>query len=259
FLQTQLTNIGEIRNRGLEVSVNGILVQRAGIEWSAATNFSTTSNEVTDLGGIPPFTISGARIAEGYPVMGQWGYELVSWDPVTRQVIASDTMVFMGQSDPKWSGSFSSTFRFGSFQLSGLIESTGGQVRTNFDRYWSTRVRTGDDYLSLLEDEHGTPTPAADSLRNYAVTLGSGAYNEPAGYTSLRELSLTVSLPDAWVGRLGFRNSSIRLSGRNLFLWSEYGGISPETKRREGVLANNTSFDTQPTPRIFLLTFRTSR
>ena len=38
-------------------------------------------------------------------------------------------------------------------RTSGLLEATGGQVRVNFDRYWSTRVRTGDDYLSLLEDE----------------------------------------------------------------------------------------------------------
>jgi TonB-dependent SusC/RagA subfamily outer membrane receptor len=259
FLQTQLTNIGEIENRGIELAVDGILLQRSGIEWSAGVNYARASNEVTDLGGIPPFNISGARIAEGYPVMGQWGYESVGWDPVTRQVIRSDTMVFMGQADPEWFGSISSTVRFGAFQLSGMLEYTGGQVRTNFDRYWSTRVRTGDDYLSLLEDEQGTPTPAADSLYNYAQTLGSGAYNEPAGYTSLRELSLAVNLPDEWVGRFGFRNSSIRLSGRNLLLWSEYGGISPETKRREGVLANNTSFDTQPTPRVFLLTFRTSR
>jgi hypothetical protein len=165
----------------------------------------------------------------------------------------------MGQSDPKWFGSVSSTFRYGLFRLSGLVEMTGGQVRVNFDRYWSTRVRTGDDYLSLLEDERGTPTPAADSLYNYAQTIGSGAYTEPAGYTSLRELSLTFNVPDEWVSRLGFRNSSIRLSGRNLLLWSEYSGISPETKRREGVLSNNTSFDTQPVPRVFLVTFRTSR
>jgi TonB-dependent SusC/RagA subfamily outer membrane receptor len=258
FLSNQLTNIGEIKNRGVELGLNALLIQRQGLELTTNAQFSATSNEVTDLGGVPPFGVSGSRVAEGYPVMGQWGYTVKQWDPVTRQHIRSDTMVFKGQLDPKWFGSLSSDLRYGRFRLSALMEFTGGQVIQNFDRYWSARVRTGDDYLSLLNDERGTATPAADSLYNYANTLGSGAYAEPAGYTSLRELAIAYEIPDGVLGRFGLERSSIRLSGRNLLLWSEYSGISPETKRRDGTFESNSSFDTQPVPRVFLLTFRTS-
>mgnify|MGYP006171777593 CR=1 FL=1 len=38
-----------------------------------------------------------------------------------------------------------------------------------------------------------------------------------------------VSIPEL-LGRFGLQRSSIRLSARNLFLWSEYSGISPETR-----------------------------
>jgi TonB-dependent SusC/RagA subfamily outer membrane receptor len=259
FLSNQLTNIGEIQNRGIEVGVNALLVQRQDLELTSIAQFSASENEVTDLGGVPPFGVSGSRVAEGYPVMGQWGYTVKEWNPVTRQHIRSDTMVFKGQADPKWYGSISSDLRYKRFRFSGLVEFTGGQVVANFDRYWSARVRTGDDYLSLLEDERGTATPAADSLYNYANTLGSGAYIEPAGYTSLRELAVAYELPDALLGRFGFLRSSIRLSARNLMLWSEYSGMSPETKRRDGNFENNSSFDTQPVPRVLMLTFRTSR
>lgn len=259
FQEAQLTNVGEIENRGIEVGVNGLWIMNQDLEWSTSTQFATMHNEVTDLGGLAPFNISGARIVEGYPVSGQWGYEIVDWNPETRSHTASDTMVYYGQSVPKWYGSFSSSLRYRAVTLSGLLGFSGGQVKENFEKYWSIYVRTGDDYLSLLEDEIGTPTPAADSLRNWTTTAGAEAFTGPAGFTALRELAINVDLPDSWLSRFGLSRSSVRLSGRNLFIWSEYSGISPETSRRGGgPLGVNSSFDTQPVSRVFMVSFRTS-
>jgi TonB-dependent starch-binding outer membrane protein SusC len=258
FLTSQLTNIGEIRNRGLEMSLNALVVQRPGLELTTSTQFTTTKNEVTDLGGMAPFNVTGGRVAEGFPVTGQWGYVVDGWNSQTRQHIRSDSMMYFGQSDPKWYGSFGSTLRLRRVTLSGLLEFNGGRHIPNFEKYWSIIQRTGDDYLSLLADERGTVTPAADSLRNMATTLGGNAFIQPAGFTSLRELAVAFDLPQHLLGRFGFQRSTVRLSGRNLFLWSEYGGISPETKRRDGVLQANSAFDTQPVPRVFLLTVRTT-
>ena len=258
FLSSQLTNIGEIHNSGLEVGVNALIVQRRDLELSSNFQFTTTKNEVTDLGGLASFNVSGARIVEGYPVMGQWGYTIVGWNPQTRQHVRSDTMSYFGQSDPTWFGSFTSTLRYKRVQISGLLEFNGGRFIPNFDRYWSLQQRTGDDYLSLLTDERGTPTPAADSLRNWASTLGGNAFIEPAGFTSLREVAIGFDLPDQILAFVGLQRSTIRLSARNLFIWSDYSGISPETKRRDGVLQSNSGFDTQPVSRVFSLAFRTS-
>jgi TonB-dependent starch-binding outer membrane protein SusC len=258
FLSAQLTNIGEIQNKGLEVGINALLVQRPGFELTTTTQFTTTKNEVTDLGGMPSFNVTGGRIVEGFPVSGQWGFVSAGWNPVTRQHIRSDTLMYFGQSDPKWYGSFGSNVRVRRFTFTGLLEFNGGRHIPNFEKQWSIVQRTGDDYLSLLADERGTTTPAADSLRNLATTLGGNAFIQPAGFTSLRELAVAVELPQQLLGGLGFQRSTLRLSGRNLFLWTEYGGISPETKRRDGVLQANAAFDTQPVPRVFLLTFRTT-
>jgi TonB-dependent SusC/RagA subfamily outer membrane receptor len=258
FLSSQLTNIGEIHNSGLEVGVNALIIQRRDLELSSNFQFTTTKNEVTDLGGLAPFNVSGARIVEGYPVMGQWGYTIVGWNPQTRQHIRSDTVSYFGQSDPKWFGSFTSTLRYKRVQISGLLEFNGGRFIPNFDRYWSLQQRTGDDYLSLLTDERGTATPAADSLRNRASTLGGNGFIEPAGFTSLREVAIGFDLPDQILAFVGLQRSTIRFSARNLLIWSDYSGISPETKRRDGVLQSNSGFDTQPVSRVFSLAFRTS-
>jgi hypothetical protein len=50
-----------------------------------------------------------------------------------------------------------------------------------------------------------------------------------ASYLKLRELRLSFQLPDNVASRLGFSAAEVALIGRNLFLWSKYNSIDPET------------------------------
>jgi hypothetical protein len=52
---------------------------------------------------------------------------------------------------------------------------------------------------------------------------------EDAGYIKLREVTLSYSLPDAWVGRWGVNGVDVALVGRNLALWTDARHIDPET------------------------------
>ena len=82
---------------------------------------------------------------------------------------------------------------------------------------------------------------------------------ESADYIALRELSLSFDVPDGWVRPVRFRNTSLRLSGRNLKLWTRFPGVDPQTNWRGNVsVGGSADFDSQPIPRIFLLTVRTS-
>jgi outer membrane receptor protein involved in Fe transport len=260
FLQTQLTNIGEIQNRGVELGIRGIWVRRDNLEWN--TNFQVTAqkNWVADMGGVEPFFVGDARIVEEYPVQGIWAYTLERWDPATRRHTRSDERTFVGQIEPAWFGSFSTDVRMGRFTVSGMTDFQGGNKKINFSKWWGTRVRTGDHYLSLVERPTGAPTLASDSLLNFAQTIGSTAYVEPADFLSLRELALTYQVPENWLGGLGLQRASIRLSGRNVHMWTRFSGLSPETSWRGSAqsIGSSSDFDTQPPSRVFLLTFRTS-
>jgi hypothetical protein len=263
FLSPQLRNIGEIRNKGIELGVNALLLQRVDWQWSARMNFSAQSNRVESLGGAVPFStsgISGGWVKEGYPVQGIWGYDLKSWDPVARKHTRSDTIVYRGQSDPTWFGSFSTDLRWRDLTLSAMFDYEGGNVITNFTRWWLIRVKTGDDYLSRVEAPHGTPTPASDSILDYALTLGDQAplFVSPGDYLTLRELALTYQLPEDLPGRVGLGRTTIRLSGRDLLEWSRYVGLSPQVEWNGSVnLGRGGEFDTQPPLRRFTISIRT--
>ena len=60
---------------------------------------------------------------------------------------------------------------------------------------------------------------------------GYAAYVEPAGFVKIREISLSIRLPQSWVSHV-FSGSDhdIRLdiSGRNLYTWTKYKGYDPE-------------------------------
>ncbi|MXX70803.1 MAG: TonB-dependent receptor plug domain-containing protein [Gemmatimonadetes bacterium] len=259
FTADQLTNIGQIENRGIEIGLNALLYSSESLELSSNVQFATSKNEVTDMGGVADISGFGYRISEGYPVHGAWGYELVGWDPTARRHSRTDEQMFQGQTDPKWFGSYSTQLRWGNLTLDGMAEFRGGMVKNNFSRYWSNRVRTGDEYLSLVQRPNGDPTPASDSLYNYTVTLGWTGFYEPADFFTVRELSVGYDLPDELLSQFGLTRSSIRFSARNLWMWSKFSGIHPETNWDGAAnLRQAQDFDTLPPPRIFLLTFRTS-
>jgi hypothetical protein len=54
------------------------------------------------------------------------------------------------------------------------------------------------------------------------------AYLEDGDFIKLRDLSLTYSLPQNLVQRVGANAASITLAGHNLALWSDYSGLDPE-------------------------------
>ncbi|WP_288275627.1 TonB-dependent receptor [uncultured Prevotella sp.] len=47
---TQLQNVGNVVNKGVELAVNGTLLQRKGLSWTASANIAYNKNEITDMG-----------------------------------------------------------------------------------------------------------------------------------------------------------------------------------------------------------------
>lgn len=47
---TQLQNVGNVVNKGVELAVNGTLIQRKNLSWTASANIAYNKNEITDMG-----------------------------------------------------------------------------------------------------------------------------------------------------------------------------------------------------------------
>ena len=259
FLNAQATNIGAIQNTGIESTLHGRILQTNSLQWSGTVNYTSNTNKILDMGGVAPFFVNDARIVKGYPVNSIWRVPLASWNPTTRRHTAKTDRVYAGPIDPRWYGSVSSDLTFKSVALNVMMDYSGGNKKIDFSHYWDTRVRSGDHYLSLVNQPDGKTTPAADSLVDYVNTIGSTVFVEHADYLSLREIGVTVQIPDRWIARGGLKRASVRFSSRNVYLWTKFPGVDPQLNWRGNVSVGGSSdFDSQPVPRIFLLAVRTS-
>lgn len=74
-------NIGTLQNRGLEISLSGLIIKKADFSWGFNANFSTAQNKITSLysvGGKPVTTISNGSyniIRVGDPINIIYGYQ----------------------------------------------------------------------------------------------------------------------------------------------------------------------------------------
>ena len=80
-------NIGEIENRGIELSLDYRLKTKSGFDWNSTLNFSTNENEIKALG------------VDGEPIFIDVNYDAISTDEVILQVGGSINDLFGYQTD----------------------------------------------------------------------------------------------------------------------------------------------------------------
>lgn len=140
-------NAGEIRNRGVELTLNGTPVKTAGgFTWDATFNFSRNRNQVVSLAeGVDTYVLGADRgvnvVAEPGKPFGtligngfQWlrddsGNRLI--DPTTGLPLKSNSKILyeLGNALPNWIGGFNNSFRYKGITLSGLFDiSQGGKI-----------------------------------------------------------------------------------------------------------------------------------
>ncbi|MGF6849311.1 TonB-linked SusC/RagA family outer membrane protein [Chitinophaga sp. W3I9] len=155
-------NAGEIRNKGIELSLNGTPVKLAnGFTWESTFTFSRNKNEVVSLTeGVETFVLGSDRginviAAPGKPfgtMIGTgfaWlkddaGNRLI--DPATGLPLRTQgrQLTELGNAMPDWTGGFANTFRYKGFALAALVDiRQGGLVYSQSNReeliYGTTR------------------------------------------------------------------------------------------------------------------------
>ncbi len=150
---------------------------------------------------------------------------------------------YLGKPTPDWQGSFGGTLSLPrGVRLSTLFEYRAGEVHVHnltgaFQRSSGGAGRNiprAAEVEATLLDPASTPEERLDAARAWATELaalsprdGLGEV-EPADLLRLRELSLGWSLPSSLTERLGVRSLDLTVAGRNLALWTRYGGVDPE-------------------------------
>jgi len=129
----RLINAGEIQNKGIEVAVNGRVLQVKDFAWDAGVNFSKNVNKVKSLvDGMDYFELEkaswcgvsvGAEVGENYgSIMGKDFKRNANGDVIinakTGLPEVDDQIRTLGNATWDWTGGFYSTFTYKNFRLS---------------------------------------------------------------------------------------------------------------------------------------------
>ena len=252
---SMLKNVGEMKNRGVEVDINVDVFKHSQVRWNTGLALSHNSNKVTKLYEGKDI-IDGSRITrEGESYYSWWSREWAGVDPQTgeeqwvlntknedgsinRGLTKNPTeaqRVIIGKPDPKLTGGWRNSLSWKGLELNMLFNfSLGGKVydtyRTSFtdtDGY-SVWYNMSTDQLNRWQ-KPGDVTDVPRRINNYVWgNYGSSRFMKDLNYLRLKSLSLSYSLPQKWVNKAQLNNVRVFVSGSNLLTLTSYKFTDPE-------------------------------
>ena len=264
---SQLTNIGRVTNKGVELSSTINVVDQRNIAFSGVLNFSTLANKLVALRpglGETVFGLGGntQRFSPGYPLGGYFQPKYTYADTTggkadgviqTTDITISKNLTtagqYIGNPLPKHTFSVQPTLTLlQNIRVQALIDYRGGFYLYNGTEQFRC-VTTG-----VCPENFVTGSSLVDQAASIAARSGTVAgYITPAAFTKLRELSVNLGLPAGYAQRyLHVRGASLNLAGRNLHTWTGYKGVDPEVNFAGQSNFTQADFLTLPPVRYYI-------
>ncbi|OKZ06697.1 MAG: SusC/RagA family TonB-linked outer membrane protein [Bacteroides oleiciplenus] len=262
---TMLANVGDLVNKGIEVSLSANILRQKDLTLDANVTFAYNDQEITKLSndayqavGLQAGSLHGLRgmsgmysqiIKEGYPSGAFYGPKCSGIDSDGNYIINRDEdgkpiNEYLGSAQPKFNLGFGMNLTYRDFDFSFAGYGMFGQKVLNATRmamFDPTRLpaqNVPDDFL-----ESGIKSDPVFS--SYFVENGS--------FFRLQSVTLGYTLPG--VKKIGLEKIRFYLTGENLFCITGYSGIDPEVSLPDNVLEGPgiDRFNSYPRPRTFSL------
>lgn len=252
---TVYSNIGKIENKGIDLTLNTKNIVKDNFNWSSTLVFSRNKNKITEVYGNGKDDL-GNRWFIGQPLgviydytkVGIWQEDEIAsgankgWDDAAQagdlkladlnadgKIDDGDRSV-LGQTAPKWTAGLTNTFSYKAFTLNVFINTVQGALRNN------PQIGGASDEMGRRSTPavlgYWTPENKSNewrSLGNHSNIHGYG-FPSNASFTRLKDITLSYTMPQQLVEKIGVQGLTIYASGRNLYTWTNWLGWDPEAR-----------------------------
>ncbi|MDV6167415.1 TonB-dependent receptor [Flavobacterium sp. DG1-102-2] len=248
---TMLANVGDLSNKGVEVTLNANIINNKDFTWDTSFNFAKNKQKIEKLSNQAYKTdviysgslhgLSGMSnqfsqvIKEGYPVGTFWGPEAQGLDADGNIIVGTEDKV-IGNAQPDFTLGFGMNFTY-----------------KNVDFGFTGYGMFGQDILNATDMMLNDP----NRLPSYNVSddyLGSGIKSSPkyssywiedGSFFRLQTVSLGYTIP--------FKDTKSKLrlyvTGQNLAVFTKYKGVDPEVNYSGLESPGIERFNNYPRPR----------
>jgi TonB-linked SusC/RagA family outer membrane protein len=251
-------NVGELQNKGIEVEISTVNIDKGGFRWNTSFNFSKIVNQVVRLYDDLQFLPANPGIAVGQPVGRDGGganfvaeYAGVNpatgrpmWYDINRNItylpLAADR-IYMGSNLATTFGGLNNTFSYKGFELTAFFVYEYGAVfgdgQYSFLRENGTRLALN-ALREVNERSWREPGQITDIPRNLVTnagneTRGAGRNSGSAAllkgdFIRLSQLTVGYSFNPTLVSKIGLSRARVYVQGLNLWTYADYPGYDPE-------------------------------
>jgi TonB-linked SusC/RagA family outer membrane protein len=263
-------NIGEVSNRGVELTISTVNVNKT-VRWSTDLNVSHNENKVVQLATDQPvfrgYTANGVArtnvILPGQPLGTFWGLKFLGVDPATGDAIYDDKNgdgritpddgQVIGNAQPKLYGGLTNKVSWKGIEVSAFLQFSYGNSVLNLTN--NTLVNTGADIqnnqsrqaLKRWRKEGDIASVPRYVFQNTYNNYLSSRFLEDGSFLRLKNVTVSYNLPNKWIDRFKLTNTRIYASATNLLTWTRYSGPDPEVSTLDGsTAAQGIDFFTLP-------------
>ncbi|WP_460675631.1 SusC/RagA family TonB-linked outer membrane protein [Hymenobacter coalescens] len=245
-------NVGETRNRGVEVGVNAALIDNGTLRWNLGLTWFTNKEEILALSTGANDINNGwfigqpTRVFYDYEKIGIWqtaeadearsygqkpGQIKVRDQNGDGKISAADDRIIVGSALPKWNGSLSSDVSYKGFDLSfQWFARVGQMINYEYDQIFDPQGienSSQQDYWTPENPTNAYPRPDASVSKASMLYFSTLAYRD-ASYVKLRAATLGYNLPAPWLSKMGFGTARLYVQGKNLLVLSKIKNYDPE-------------------------------
>ena len=273
-VKTQLQNVGNVVNKGVELAIDGTLINKRRISWTVSANIAHNSNSITDMGtsnNIIQGSDNQQILRRGEALGSFYGLEFAGIvqqdedvsklptingqtpkpgdvkfvDADHNNVINSDDRQILGSIQPKLTYGLSSQFTYRGFDAS--VSFAGNYGSKLYNALGRRLEQTGDSYnvLSTVKDSWtaangGNTLPLASTTRQLSYI--DSRYVQSSSYLKLKNITVGYRLPLPKSFPVGVR---VYATASNLFTITPYKGFDPE-------VSSGTDSGAYPSSRTFV-------
>lgn len=257
------SNVGEINNKGFEISLNTINYSTDNFSWTTDFNLSTNKSQVVALnngadiiGSAAPAYFAGKdtyilREGEAVGLFWGWDYQGVhqggdapagtglvgafsdAGDPLFEDLdgngeIDTNDLQIIGDPNPDFTWGFTNNFSYKNLDLNIFFQGAQGGEILNLT---NVQLFNGDSNSITDVLNAWTPSNTDSNIPRNVASRGreiSTRFVEDGSYVRLKNIALGYNFPSDFVEKLGMDNLRISVSAQNLLTFTKYSGLDPE-------------------------------
>jgi TonB-linked SusC/RagA family outer membrane protein len=258
------TNIGKMKNTGIEIALNSTNISTKNFTWTTSLNLAYNKNTITDIYVDPVIAdyVQHPAFIQGYAAYGLFSYQWAGLSETGEPMVYNekgeatmenitdvDALVYSGTAQPPFTGSLINSFTYKNVTLSAqIIYNLGHKIRNDVPSYSDNEGRLG--YSQVLNslpfinpvhrdmqyawsrpgDQTNVPrwVPQGYTRKNRDYYPSADINIIDGSYIYINDITLSYAIPQTYTKQMGIGGCSVGAQVANPYCWTaNKDGVDP--------------------------------